>query len=45
MLIENADQLKNIDFSHLSSISISSGASTPEEITDTIIQAIKEKVR
>lgn len=45
MLIENADQLKNIVFSHLSSISISSGASTPEEITDTIIQAIKEKVR
>lgn len=39
--IENADDLKNIDFNNIKSVSITSGASTPDYIVDEAIEYLK----
>lgn len=39
--IENADDLKNINFNNIKSVSITSGASTPDYIVDEAIEYLK----
>ncbi len=41
LLIDSVDDLKKIDLSPFNSISITSGASTPEEIVDEVIKYLK----
>ena len=42
IMINNIDDIKNYDFNNINTINITSGASTPKEVVDEIIEYIKQ---
>jgi 4-hydroxy-3-methylbut-2-enyl diphosphate reductase IspH len=42
-MVESLNELKNYDFKNINTINITSGASTPSDVVDEIINFLKSK--